>query len=145
LKVLRIARTELDQMALARIKIGDTSDDGFNYAGEVVAKPWGFEYEITKSNDRSVWALHLSPESETSMHCHLVKHTSLIVMSGRVAVRGLVEMMLLEAGERVEIEAGAFHRTRTSLGAVVVEVESPSNRRDLVRLYDAYGRVGQGY
>lgn len=137
--------TELDREALSGIAVGDLSDDGFDYTGCVVRKPWGFEYQIAATKEKAVWALHLSPGSETSMHCHPGKATELVVVVGTVIVWGLVGHMLLSAGQRVSIPAGKFHRTSTADGAVVIEVESPPNKRDLVRLSDKYGRQGRGY
>lgn len=40
---------------------------------------------------------------------------------------------------------GVFHRTKAPLGAVVIEIEFPPNRCDLVRLEDKYGRDKTGY
>jgi mannose-6-phosphate isomerase-like protein (cupin superfamily) len=92
-----------------------------------------------------VWRLTLSAGAETSMHCHPQKRTALLVESGSAILDTLNNRYPLNAGDMVHIERGAFHRTRTEFGVVLLEIETPPNKLDLVRLEDRYGRVGKGY
>lgn len=119
-------------------------DCGTNWLGKIVPKPWGEEVEVYRSGLVSIWRLTLNPGCETSMHCHPGKETVLIVESGEAIVETLGGFQEVKAGEMTHIQRGAFHRTRTNIGAMVIEIESPANKRDLVRLNDKYGR-GQGY
>ena len=45
------------------------------------------------------------------------------------------------------IDKGVFHQTTaiSPKGAFLMEIETPVNKRDLVRLKDKYGREGEGY
>ena len=142
-----VERSDLDRDALARLapRREDQADDGFDYRGVTVAKPWGHEAQLHRGGAVSVWRLTLRAGAETSMHCHPGKRTALIVESGEAVLHTLTRRYDLRAGDFVHIEAGAFHRTETARGAVLLEVESPPVKRDLVRLSDVYGRQGQGY
>ena len=139
--------TELDREALASITFDpkDLEDDGTNYEGLRVNKPWGYEKEHYRDENVCVWWLHIHHKQQTSMHCHPNKTTMLVVAGGVATVSTLNGIYLLEQGNMMIIEKGAFHRTSSNDAAVMLyEIESPPNKRDLVRLEDKYGR-GQGY
>lgn len=141
-----IRRTADDIHALHQADVSPEvlRDCGTSWLGKVVPKPWGEEVEIYRSGTVSIWRLTLNPGCETSMHCHPRKDTVLVVEAGDCIVETLGGFREVKAGEMVHLQRGAFHRTRTNGGAMLVEVESPANKRDLVRLNDKYGR-GQGY
>lgn len=113
----------------------------------IVQKPWGHEYELTRTASAAAWILFIKPGSSTSLHCHRRKATSLTVLAGTVKCQFLDATHVREAGESVTIGPGVFHRTTaTSLaGAFVLEVESPIEKFDLVRISDDYGREHKGY
>ena len=119
-------------------------DDGARWIDKTVEKPWGYEREIYRAGAVSITRLVLNPGAETSLHCHPNKDAVLIVEEGSCILETLVGTVAMDAGESAQIQRGAFHRTRTAKGCALVEVESPANKRDLVRLNDRYGR-GQGY
>lgn len=123
----------------------ELADDGMDWRGRVVVKPWGHETEIHRAGVLSIWRLTIAPGCETSMHCHPGKHTVLILEQGQAVLETLNGTYDLTPGEAVHVKRGAFHRTRSALGAVLIEIESPVNKRDLVRIEDRYGRAGQGY
>ena len=147
MKELRFPQTVMDRQALADLNYAANPPavDVEHYSSGVVTKPWGCEYEVSRNATESVWNLHLFENSETSMHCHLEKETMLIVTSGEVEFSTLVGTVSLGIGARILIERGVFHRTATRKGAMLVEIESPPNKADLVRLSDKYGREGTGY
>ena len=91
--------------------------------------------------------LHIKEGKSTSLHCHVKKRTSLIVIEGNVVCSTLEDRFRLSALDAVVLEAGAFHGTlATSVGgAFVLEVETPVMKHDLVRLKDSFGRQGAGY
>lgn len=120
-------------------------DDGRDWKGIHVRKPWGHEVEIYRNGALSFWRLIINPGAETSMHCHPGKRTVLMVESGQCLIETLTGFHELVAGDIAHIERGAFHRTRTTKGAILVEVETPPNKNDLVRLEDKYGRQGMAY
>lgn len=139
--------TDLDRQALSRIEIdpAEMMDDGTNYTGIRIPKPWGHEIEKYRDDKVAIWWLHIHSGCETSMHCHPNKLTLLMVIGGRAVLSTLEGNYSLSEGTVVVIEPGAFHRTTADKGPVVLyETESPPNKRDLVRLIDSYGR-GQGY
>ena len=147
--VKKIEITPLDKKTLAKIKVGsgEITNDFFDYSKVVVKKPWGYEYLIFQNKDVAVWILYLKPGAQTSMHCHPHKVTSLVVLEGKAICSTLHEKVQREAGEGLMIEKGVFHQTTviSDNGAFVMEIESPVNKRDLVRLKDQYGRAKEGY
>lgn len=114
---------------------------------EVVPKPWGYEYCAFDNGKAAVWILHISRGRKTSRHCHPNKKTVLIPLQGEVHVNARQVPLL----EPVSIERGVFHQTEVKSsediysqnGAFVMEIEEPSNKGDIVREYDAYGRAGK--
>ena len=140
--------TDFDRQALASIHFNpkDLEDDGTNYEGKQVEKPWGYETEIYRDEHICGWLLHIRAGQQTSMHCHPNKTTMLIIRSGAAQVHSLMVTHLLDIGDMLFIEKGAFHRTEAIGGwdLLIYELETPPNKRDLVRLEDKYGR-GQGY
>ena len=139
---------EADREALRSVEIdpAELADDGTDYLDKRVTKPWGSEKELYRNSELSVWWLRIRTNSETSMHCHPNKTTLLMMVGGTAQLWTLSNVYELSAGDMVVIEKGAFHRTVSGGGNAVVlyEIESPVNKRDLVRLHDAYNR-GQGY
>ena len=145
--MILVKRTVKDIDALHGIKVSaaEIADDGTDYYGLRVKKPWGHEIEQYRNENVAVWWLHLHKDQQTSMHCHPHKTTLLMIVGGRAMLDTLNGSHELSEGEIVIIENGAFHRTRSNGEPVVLyELETPPNKRDLVRLEDAYGR-GQGY
>ena len=83
--------------------------------------------------------------AETSMHCHPNKKTSLVVLDGTVRCKTLEKVFDFDALEGLMIDKGVFHQTTaiSPKGAFLMEIETPVNKRDLVRLKD--GREEEGY
>lgn len=136
---------DLEELEKAGTKPEELADDGTNWLGKIVEKPWGHEREIHRVGPVSIWQLTINPGCETSMHCHPGKETMLIVEDGYCIFETLSATLELKPGDFVYIERGAFHRTRAIKGACLLEIESPANKRDLVRIADRYGRTGKGY
>jgi mannose-6-phosphate isomerase-like protein (cupin superfamily) len=136
-----------DREKLSELKIDPVSlkDDGKRYEGWV-RKPWGREHDILTTGDFSIWRLYLEHGQETSMHCHPNKNTVMVIEAGRIRLETLDGETFFDPGQVVLIEKGVFHRTKATYpsGGVVLELEFPPNRCDIVRLEDRYGR-GQGY
>ena len=147
--IKKISLTERDREAFENLKVNlqDIQDDNHDYSKVVVKKPWGYEYLIFSNEEIAVWILYLKPGAQTSMHCHPSKKTSLVVLEGKVNCSSIGEQLDRCAGEGLLIDKGAFHQTTNTseMGAFVMEIETPVNKRDLVRLKDKYGREGQGY
>lgn len=138
---LAVHVTEKDREALAGLKPAVICAAEAGESGGTVQKPWGSERCVSMSHNEDVWRLQINGGAETSMHCHPNKETTLIVVEGIVWFETLAGRQMLSPGSIVEIERGAFHRTKAeSTIAVLLEIESPPNKRDLVRLSDKYGR-----
>jgi mannose-6-phosphate isomerase-like protein (cupin superfamily) len=126
-----------------------TSEDFYRdrYLDEVIDKPWGLEYRVYADMLMDVWRLSIGSGHSTSMHCHPRKNTVLICLGGHARVNFLKASPLLSAGDFIAISKGVFHST-DSVGAgpaELIEVETPRNKFDLVRVRDKYGRHGQRY
>lgn len=123
------------------------TNDFYDYSNVVVRKPWGHEYLIFQNDAVAVWILYIKPGNKTSFHCHPIKKTSLIVLSGKAVCSLAGTSMERLPVQGLLIGKGVFHRTHavSEDGVYVMEVESPVNKRDLVRYLDDYGRENQGY
>jgi mannose-6-phosphate isomerase-like protein (cupin superfamily) len=146
--ITRLYRSKSDIENLSRLKTTiPTGKDRYDYKKYVVNKPWGYEYLMFENKEVSIWILYLAENESTSMHCHPNKKTSLIVIRGEVQCSTLEGFVRSKEGEGLVIESSVFHATRAVSpgGAIIMEMESPPNKRDLVRLKDLYGREGKEY
>jgi hypothetical protein len=118
-----------------------------DYRGVIVDKPWGFEYLAYENSHVALWVLHIAAGERTSLHCHPTKTTGLVLLQGVAELSFLTDSKLLEAPHKEMIRRGLFHSTRavSEKGVILLEVETPNDKADLVRLSDAYGRGAQGY
>lgn len=142
--------TEKDFDALSRlithstiIKNEQPDDRTFD---EVIYKPWGNEARVYVDNFYDLWLLRISEGERTSLHAHARKMTQLLCLSGEGVVTSLNGEHPISTGSIVRIAAGAFHSTRAVNGPLyLIEVETPRNKLDLVRLEDAYSRDATHY
>lgn len=140
----------MDRIHLAACpKPAHPRENAEDYIRTVVRKPWGYEYLLYQNPDAAVWVLHLkAARHRTSFHCHPKKKTSLIVLAGTAECSTLGrDPIALDVGDGLSLERGVFHSTRATApeGTIVIETETPTDKGDLVRMDDAYGRHGQGY
>jgi len=146
----RVRASEKDHQVLENIlttrKIPECQTPG-NFRNCVVKKPWGYESLIFENEQVSVWLLHVNDGHSTSMHCHPLKKTALILLSGRALFNTFQQKSYLTALSGLMIERSAFHSTKSlsSEGIELLEIETPPDKKDLVRFYDAYGREERGY
>lgn len=124
--------------------------EAMNYHDLLVRKPWGYEWQAFGNGHCAIWFLHIASKRKTSKHCHPHKTTALVVLSGSVMVNGIV----LKPLERVFFGKGEYHQTEAvggdiypsaEDGAIVMELEWPENKIDIIRAEDVYQRVGRGY
>ena len=119
-----------------------------DYANINVIKPWGSEYLINKTKESSTWFLNLDPGKKTSLHCHPKKKTGFVLLDGEVEIElGFYKKIKLKGPDKVMLRPGMFHSTKaiSKFGAKILEVESPSDKEDLVRFKDSYGRESTPY
>ncbi len=112
----------------------------------VVLKPWGHEFQIFDNGRASVWMLCIKPGQGTSVHCHFGKDARFIPLAGDAIVRTNSAINHLSYPESCAVERYEFHAVGNG-GASdlwLIEIERPSDKADLFRLRDKYGR-GQGY
>lgn len=117
------------------------------YLNDVIAKPWGHEYRAYADTFYDVWKLSIGEGQSTSVHCHPRKETMLLCLSGKGRVHLLNHTRPLVALDYVHLRKGIFHGTENigSTPLELIEVETPRNKLDLVRIKDRYGRQGQAY
>jgi mannose-6-phosphate isomerase-like protein (cupin superfamily) len=117
------------------------------YLDKMISKPWGHEYRIFADNFYDVWKLLIGKHEKTSMHCHPRKETMLLCLAGKGKVTFLTKEIIVEEGDYVLIGKGVFHSTE-NIGDTeleLIEVETPRNKFDLIRVADQYGRKNTKY
>lgn len=147
--IKRIMISQVDSRAVdaAYVEKSNTAQSAFNYENVAIKKPWGFEYLLFQNEHVAIWVLHIQFGFQTSLHCHPNKKSSLIVLSGRACVTTLNQEMDLEVCDAIYIDQGVFHSTKplSPDGLIIMELETPNNKQDLLRLGDQYGRTGTSY
>lgn len=143
------------QRALSSRSDTDAVQETRDYSNIIVKKPWGYEYLALDNAQVAIWVLQIARKRRTSMHCHPAKTTGLIVLSGHVQCGGLSRRFELGQLDAVVIDKGCFHSTEaisespiippSEDGVWVMEIEAPSNKTDLIRANDTYGRAGTAY
>ena len=117
-----------------------------NYKNNVVKKPWGFEYLAYENDEVGIWCLNIEKDQKTSMHCHPKKTTGLILLDGIAEVSFLGDKRIIKGLDKVMIRRGLFHSTKSlSNRSLILEIETPKDKHDLVRLNDSYGRATKPY
>jgi mannose-6-phosphate isomerase-like protein (cupin superfamily) len=122
-------------------------DQPMNYRNKVVMKPWGYEFLIFENESVAIWFLRINKGHSTSMHCHPLKKTCLITLSGEALCNTFERRNYLKDMEAIIIENSVFHSTKalSPQGIELLEIETPPNKTDLVRLNDSYGRETKSY
>lgn len=116
---------------------------------ERIAKPWGEELILSRTEFEVVKLLRINPNCRLSLQFHRHKAESLTLWSGSVVLSmGTSVPQLtnkpLSFGARAEVAAGTLHRLSAgSEGALILETASraPGDAEDIVRLEDDYGRA----
>ena len=113
----------------------------------IVPKPWGYEYLVFENGNIGIWWLHLNGKTQTSLHCHPDKKTGLIVLKGDASITFLSNVIPMPEFSKIMIREGVFHSTQTVSpdGIDILEIETPKDKNNLVRMSDIYGRKGKHY
>jgi mannose-6-phosphate isomerase-like protein (cupin superfamily) len=119
------------------------------YLDRLIHKPWGSEFRVYEDDLRDVWCLYIRPQHRTSLHCHPHKMTALLCLEGEgtLSTYGGVQYAMMP-GAVLSIEAGAYHRVAAGSGNTglrLVEIETPKDRFDLLRIEDDYRDVTEPY
>jgi len=122
-----------------------------SYDNTIVKKPWGYEYLVYENDDIGIWLLNIKKDQSTSLHCHPKKNTGLIVLDGIAEVTCLPSVIpsgkkIIRGLDKTALRRGLFHSTKAlSDSLLLLEVETPKDKHDLVRLSDNYGRELKSY
>ena len=138
----------LDSLLRRGARVGNENLDADRHLHELIPKPWGREYRAYADDFLDVWHLQIDPGHATSMHTHPRKTTYLLCLAGEGTMTTLRGALPVRAGTVLRIGRGAFHSTSSEAPQeplMLVEVETPRNKYDLLRLCDGYQRVGTGY
>src|SRR5438094_853367 len=132
---------------MKKTKVKQKAKPAVDYHKVVVQKPWGYEYLLYENGTVGVWFLKLKEGAKTSMHCHPNKKTGLIVLEGEAELSFLNDSTTLKPVSKMMIREGLFHSTRAKSagGITMIEVETPCDKENLVRLDDEYGREEKPY
>ena len=118
-----------------------------DHSSVVVSKPWGYEYLIYENERVAVWLLCIRSGEQTSMHCHPKKSTGLVLLTGKAELSCMEENKILSGPEKQVIPRGLFHSTKaiSNEPIILLEIEAPNDKQDLLRLSDKYGRADKSY
>jgi mannose-6-phosphate isomerase-like protein (cupin superfamily) len=117
-----------------------------SHNNNIVKKPWGYEYLAYENDEVGLWFLNIKKDQSTSMHCHPTKTTGLVVLNGIAELSFLSDKRILQGLDKVMIRRGLFHQTKAlSESLLLLEIETPKDKHDLVRLSDRYGRESKPY
>jgi len=114
----------------------------------IVKKPWGQEYSIYEDPAMAIWLLQINPRQKTSLHCHPKKKTGLIVLNNTARIHLLEKSFELQGLSKIMIRNWMFHQTEnpsSDAPLFVIEVETPNEKGDLIRIRDDYGRKNQPF
>ena len=117
-------------------------------SNKIVIKPWGSEYKIYNNSILSIKLLKINQKHGTSLHCHPIKKTGFILIKGNVEVDlGFYNKKKISPISRLMIRPGLFHSTKNigNTDSIILEIETPIDKDDLVRFKDGYGRVNKLY
>jgi len=113
----------------------------------IVTKPWGYEYLVFETEEVALWLLYIKEGGKTSLHCHPNKTTGLLLLKGNARISFIADYKDVSAPSKQMFRRGLFHSTEalSSEGIFVLEIETPNNKNDLIRLDDIYGRSNLSY
>jgi mannose-6-phosphate isomerase-like protein (cupin superfamily) len=109
-------------------------------------KPWGYELLITVNRYYALKEIHMVAGTRSSLQSHRVKHETIHVLSGRIALERrrpgeATENLTFCAGESYDIEPDTIHRVTVLEDARLIEASTPE-LDDVVRHADDFGRAG---
>ena len=116
-----------------------------DFTTAVVNKPWGYEYLLYSNDSVAAWLLNIRAYESTSLHAHEHKLTGLIGLSGHARLSFLSDGHHLSSLDKRVIHPGVFHRTEAISDFLMLEIETPIDKADVVRFKDIYGREGKPY
>ena len=112
-----------------------------------VEKPWGYELIWARTDQYVGKILHIRKDHRLSFQYHCVKDETLYLAKGKMTLvtedtEGKRQEVQMVEGDSFHIPPGLKHRMIAIESCDVFEVSTPQ-LDDVVRIEDAYGRVGQ--
>jgi mannose-6-phosphate isomerase-like protein (cupin superfamily) len=148
-RVIRCLEADLEATEKTRDLVRASPAGGdLSYLDRLIYKPWGAEFRVYEDYLTDIWLLHIRSKHRTSLHCHPHKHTALLCLEGKGTLSTCSGVQYaLEPGVVLQIEPGAYHRLRANskTGLGLIEVETPKDRFDLLRIKDDYRDVTDPY
>ena len=121
------------------------------YDDRIVVKPWGFEYTLFRvKNKILIKYLNINYNKQTSLHSHPTKKTGFIILNGKALIQyGIYKSnnKIYNPLSRLVMRPGLFHSIKADSknGVQALELETPVDKDDLIRLSDKYGRKTKSY
>jgi mannose-6-phosphate isomerase-like protein (cupin superfamily) len=148
-RVVRCLAADIEATEQARHRVDATPlSRDLSYLDRLIRKPWGSEFRVYEDQLTDVWSLHIKPMHRTSLHCHPNKLTALLCLEGTGTLSTCSGVTYaLEPGVVLHIERGAYHRSTagSATSLRLIEVETPSDKFDLLRLEDDYRNPATPY
>lgn len=146
IKTISFSPLDKEYLSNRREKQGNNATR-VDFTKMIVNKPWGYEYLVYNNPFVEVWSLYIKKFASTSTHCHPNKKTGLVLLEGEAMFKTLNQDMKLCQLDGIILEPGVFHSTQaiSEEGIHLLEIETPPDKYDLVRLEDKYGREKRGY
>jgi mannose-6-phosphate isomerase-like protein (cupin superfamily) len=148
-RVVRCLRADIEATERARHHVsGGPAGVDLSYLDRLIHKPWGSEFRVYEDDLTDVWCLHIASKQRTSLHCHPHKHTALLCLEGKGTLGTYSDVRYaLEPEVVLLIEPGAYHRIAASsrTGLTLVEIETPKDKFDLLRIADDYRDLTEPY
>lgn len=108
-------------------------------------RPWGYYTILTDETDHKVKRIVIFPGKRLSLQRHLRREEHWYVISGEIMATTGKEMVLLRAGESIDIPLGAVHRIENTghSEASLIEIQRGDyfGEDDIERLEDDHGRI----
>ncbi len=113
----------------------------------MVSRPWGFFEILAESDDFKVKRLVVNPGHRLSLQRHRLREEHWYVISGLALATLDGADYHLQAGQSINIAAGALHRIHNpgEANLTIIEIQTGSyfGEDDIERIRDDYDRAGQ--
>jgi len=106
-----------------------------------VDKPWGHELIWARTNKYTAKILVVKAGEYLSLQYHKSKDEVMLLRKGKAVLLLREEEIEMSLEESYHIEPGVVHRVKALEDSEILEVSTPSDGSDVVRLQDEYGRA----
>jgi len=107
----------------------------------ITVKPWGSEILIEHNDHYIIKILCVKSGHRLSLQYHEKKHETMYILNGNAEVELGDEKTSCSQGQFIVISPMTKHRVKAISGLTILEMSSPLDDNDIVRLEDDYGRV----